>query len=49
MDNLSRWKEALQERALYGCFVTFGLADIAEMTAMMGVDFLVLDNEHGVI
>lgn len=49
MDNLTNWKEALKERTLYGCFVTFGLADIAEMTAMMGFDFLVLDNEHGVI
>lgn len=49
MDNLTNWKDALKERALYGCFVTFGLADIAEMTAMMGFDFLVLDNEHGVM
>ena len=49
MDNLTRWKETLQERTLYGCFVTYGLADIAEVTAMMGFDFLVLDNEHGVI
>lgn len=49
MDNLTNWKEALKERPLYGCFVTYGLADIAEVTAMMGFDFLVLDNEHGVI
>lgn len=49
MDNLTNWKEALKERTLYGCFVTLGLADVAEMTAMMGFDFLVLDNEHGVI
>lgn len=49
MDNLTNWKEALKERPLYGCFVTYGSADIAEMTAMLGFDFLVLDNEHGVI
>lgn len=49
MDNMTHWKEQLLEKPLYGCFVTFGLADIAEMTAMMGFDFLVIDNEHGVI
>lgn len=49
MDNLTPWKEAFLEKPLYGCFVTFGLADIAEMTAMMGFDFIVIDNEHGVI
>lgn len=49
MDNLTQWKEALKEKPLYGCFVTFALADIAEMTAMMGFDFLVIDNEHGVM
>lgn len=49
MDNLTNWKAVLKERTLYGCFVTFGLADVAELTAMMGFDFLVLDNEHGVI
>lgn len=49
MDNLTPWKDQLKERALYGCFVTYGLPDIAEVTAMMGFDFLLLDNEHGVI
>lgn len=49
MDNLTDWKQALKERTLYGCFVTYGLPDIAEVTAMMGFDFLLLDNEHGVI
>ena len=48
MDNLTPWKEALKERTLYGCFVTYGLPDIAEVTALMGFDFLLLDNEHGV-
>ena len=47
MDNLTPWKEALKERTLYGCFVTYGLPDIAEVTALMGFDFLLLDNEHG--
>lgn len=49
MDNLTNWKKAMNERPLYGCFVTFASPDIAEMTAMMGFDFLLLDNEHGVI
>lgn len=29
--------------------MTYGLPDIAEVTALMGFDFLLLDNEHGVI
>ena len=45
MDNLTPWKEALKERTLYGCFVTYGLPDIAEVTALMGFDFLLLDND----
>lgn len=49
MDNLTHWKEELRERTLYGCFVTYALPDLAEATAMMGFDFLLLDNEHGVI
>ena len=49
MDNLTAWKDALKERPLYGCFVTFALPDIAEYTARMGFDFLLLDNEHGVM
>lgn len=49
MDNLTNWKEKLKEGPLYGCFVTFASPDITEMTAMMGFDFLLLDNEHGVI
>lgn len=49
MDNLSDWKQALRERPLYGSFVTYGLPDIAEMTAMIGFDFILIDNEHGVM
>lgn len=49
MNNLSNWKDALKERPLYGCFVTFASPDIAEFTAMMGFDFLLIDNEHGVM
>lgn len=49
MDNLMDWKSQMKERPLYGCFVTYASADIAEVTAMMGFDFLLLDNEHGVI
>ena len=37
MDNLTPWKEALKERTLYGCFVTYGLPDIAEVTALMAL------------
>ena len=46
MDNLTPWKEALKERTLYGCFVTYGLPDIAEVTALMGFDFLPPDTMY---
>lgn len=49
MDNLTVWKDRFQERALYGSFVTYALPDIAELTAMIGFDFIVIDNEHGVM
>lgn len=47
--NLWAWKEELKKRPLFGSFVTFGNTDITEFTARMGFDFLVLDNEHGVM
>lgn len=48
MNNLTEWKGAMKERPLIGCFVTFNTPDIAEYTALLGFDFLLLDNEHGV-
>lgn len=44
-----KFKEKLKERALFGSFVTFGLGDIAEYTALLGFDFIVIDNEHGIL
>lgn len=49
MDNMTPWKDTMKERPLYGCFVTFAHPDIAEYTARMGFDFLLIDNEHGVM
>lgn len=49
MNNLNPWKEQMKEKPLVGCFVTFALPDLAEYTAMLGFDFLLLDNEHGVM
>lgn len=49
MDSLSMWKEKMNEGVLVGCFVTFAHPDIAEFTAMLGFDFLLIDNEHGVM
>ena len=42
-------KKQLKEKVLFGSFVTFGLADIAEYTALLGFDFVVIDNEHGIL
>lgn len=47
--NLMQWKQQLEEKPLLGCFVTLASGDVAEMTARMGFDFLVIDNEHGVM
>lgn len=49
MDNLSSWKEQFKKRPLFGCFVTFDSPDIAEFTAKLGFDFILVDNEHGVM
>ena len=49
MNNLSKWKEELKNKPLFGCFVTFALPDLAEYTAALGFDFLLIDNEHGVM
>lgn len=49
MNNLSPWKDVMKEKPLIGCFVTFALPDIAEYTAALGFDFLLIDNEHGVM
>lgn len=43
------FKERLAKEPQFGSFVTFGLPDIAEYTAMLGFDFLVIDNEHGIL
>ena len=40
-------KEKLKGGPVYGCFVNFPSGDIAEMTASIGFDFILIDNEHG--
>lgn len=47
--NLVDWKSAMKEKPLIGCFVTYPVADLAEFTAALGFDFLVIDNEHGIM
>ncbi|WP_252198261.1 aldolase/citrate lyase family protein [Clostridium sp. MCC353] len=47
--NMVNWKEQMKERPLFGCFVTYGLPDLAEYTASLGFDFILIDNEHGVM
>lgn len=42
-------KNSLKEKTLYGSFVTFGLGDIAEYTAKLGFDYIIIDNEHGIL
>lgn len=47
--NMMSWKEQMKEKPLLGCFVTFGLPELAEYTASLGFDFILIDNEHGVM
>ncbi|MDO5550522.1 MAG: aldolase/citrate lyase family protein [Lachnospiraceae bacterium] len=49
MDNLVMWKDKMKDKPLIGCFVTFALPDMAEYMARLGFDFLLIDNEHGVM
>lgn len=47
--NLIDWKSAMRDKPLFGCFVTFPLPDLAEFTAALGFDFILIDNEHGIM
>lgn len=45
--NFNPWKKKLYDEPLFGCFVTFASAAIAEFTASLGFDFTLIDTEHG--
>ena len=47
--NLVDWKSAMKDKPLFGCFVTYPLPDLAEFTAALGFDFILIDNEHGIM
>lgn len=47
--NLMEWKDVMKEKPLFGCFVTYPLPDLAEFTAALGFDFILIDNEHGIM
>lgn len=47
--NLVDWKSTMKEKPLFGCFVTYPLPDLAEFTAALGFDFILIDNEHGIM
>jgi 2-keto-3-deoxy-L-rhamnonate aldolase RhmA len=42
-------KKRLDERPVFGCFVTFPSPSLTEFTAQMGFDFTCIDNEHGIM
>lgn len=42
-------KEKMKQEPVIGCFVNFASGDIAELTAKIGFDFILIDNEHGVM
>lgn len=46
MENL---KERLKKENLFGTFVPFALGDVADYTSRLGFDFIIIDNEHGVM
>lgn len=47
--NYTLLKDSLKDKTLHGSFVTFGLGDIAEYTAKLGFDYIIIDNEHGIL
>lgn len=46
MENL---KKRLKKETLYGTFVPFALGDVADYTSRLGFDFIIIDNEHGIM
>ncbi|MGE7903421.1 HpcH/HpaI aldolase family protein [Peribacillus sp. NPDC094092] len=40
-------KTKMEERPMFGCFVTFPSPGLTEFIAQMGFDFTCIDNEHG--
>ena len=42
-------KKRLKEETLYGTFVPFALGDVADYTSRLGFDFIIIDNEHGIM
>jgi 4-hydroxy-2-oxoheptanedioate aldolase len=43
----SELKKKMNERPMFGCFVTFPSPGLTEFIAQMGFDFTCIDNEHG--
>lgn len=46
MENL---KKRLKKETLFGTFVPFALGDVADYTSRLGFDFIIIDNEHGIM
>lgn len=46
MENL---KKKLKKETLFGTFVPFALGDVADYTSRLGFDFIIIDNEHGIM
>ena len=42
-------KERLKKEILFGSFVPFASGDVADYTSRLGFDFVIIDNEHGVM
>lgn len=42
-------KERLKKETLYGTFVPFALGDVTDYTSRLGFDFIIIDNEHGIM
>lgn len=45
----SDMKKRIDERPMFGCFVTFPSPSLTEFIAQMGFDFTCIDNEHGIM
>lgn len=48
-ENFEDWKDRLGKEKLFGSFVPFSSGEVAEYSARLGFDYLIIDNEHGIM
>ena len=47
--DFGNWKKRVGNESLFGSFVPFASGEVAEYTARLGFDYIIIDNEHGIM